>query len=128
MCILLGLQIWVALAGLEAYGSPPPLPFYPFLRFLIDEAAKIYPCSAALLEMIICAVCVILDVTEIILFAKANLQPVTYLVFQCVKTTMWFIIFLITVVADVRDESVSGGAGWGGVFALIGLIEAVVLL
>ncbi|CAD6592440.1 MAG: hypothetical protein ASARMPREDX12_006088 [Alectoria sarmentosa] len=101
MCILLGAQIWAALTGLEASG---------------------------LLQIIICAVCIILDVTEIILFARGTLQPITYLVLQCVKTTLWFIIFLIAAVGGVREESVPGESGDVALILLSGLIEAVVLL
>ena len=66
--------------------------------------------------------------TEIILFARGTLQPITYLVFQCVKTKLWFIVFLIAAVGGVREESVSGESGDVELILLSGLIEAVVLL
>ena len=81
--------------------------------------------------MIICVVCIILDVTEIILFARGTLQPITYLVFQCVKTTLWVIIFLVAVTVSVRDEGVTAGSdesGDVGGILLSGVIEAVILL
>lgn len=79
--------------------------------------------------MIICCVCIILDITEIILFTRHNLQPLTYLVFQCVKTTIWSVIFVITVVQTTNQESM--GVAWydnGLQVILNGLVESVVLL
>lgn len=37
--------------------------------------------------------------TAIILYAKRNLQPVTYLVFQCVKWPLWGFIFINNILA-----------------------------
>ena len=78
--------------------------------------------------MIICIVCIILDITEIILFAIHNLVPITYLVFQCVKTAMWFIILMIAIVTTTSQQRI--GDEWDNIGALVllnGLVEAVVL-
>ena len=78
--------------------------------------------------MIICIVCIILDITEIILFAIHNLMPITYLVLQCVKTAMWFIILMIAIVTTTSQQRI--GDEWDNIGALVllnGLVEAVVL-
>lgn len=48
--------------------------------------------------LIVCAICIVLDVTEIVLFARRKLQPLTYLVFQSVKTAVWFALFMVALV------------------------------
>ena len=76
--------------------------------------------------MLICFICLFLDTAEIILFARRALKPVTYLIFQCVKAGLWFIVFILTVL---------GAAVWVGedvgsdeLIMWIVLIEVVVLL
>ena len=76
--------------------------------------------------MLMSCVCLILNVTEIILFARRVLKPLTYLVLQCVKTALWVIIFLV-----VLALSVTGGSAESGdpiTLLLSGVIQAVVLL
>ena len=78
--------------------------------------------------MIICIVCIILDITEIILFAIHKLMPITYLIFQCVKTAMWFVILMIAIVTTTSQQRI--GDEWDniGALALLNrLVEAVVL-
>ena len=80
--------------------------------------------------MLICIVCIILATTEIILFARHDLQPLTYLVFQCVKTACWLIVFLITIVNTTKETDVPGTGYASSTLKLFlgGLIEAVILL
>jgi len=58
------------------------------------------------------ALCIITDVTEIILFARRKLKPLTYLIFQLVKTPIWFGLFLDVLVRGIiaqRQEDLAGG-------------------
>lgn len=78
--------------------------------------------------MAIEAVCIILDITEIILFAKRKLAPLTFLVLQVVKTTIWTIIFIIYV---VRLATVASSASYelnSTILFLSGDIEALIIL
>ncbi len=62
--------------------------------------------------MTLAALCIITDVTEIILFARRKLKPLTYLIFQLVKTPIWFGLFLDVLVRGIiaqRQEDLAGG-------------------
>ena len=116
MAILLGAIGWLLqydLLGCTLRSSPSR-----------KSAKLILNCREELLIIIICAVCLILDITEIILFAKHILQPLIYLVLSVVKTTVWFIIFMITVVGTVKE----GGGTSGTQVLLGGFVESVILL
>ena len=85
--------------------------------------------SSELVSILLCAVCLVLDITEIILFAKHSLQPLTYLVFQCVKTTIWFILFVIVLAQSMKEQQSELGYVQTGLdLVLDGLVEAVLLL
>lgn len=72
------------------------------------------------------AVCIVIDITEIILFAKRKLAPVTYLVLQVVKTGIWIIVFVIYMVRLV--SLAEGGRGSTVSGFLSGDLEAIVVL
>ncbi|KAK3061540.1 hypothetical protein LTS18_005966 [Coniosporium uncinatum] len=55
------------------------------------------------------AIALILDITAIILFCKQNLQPKTFLILNCVQTTLCAVIFALS----------ASGLGSGGVFVFI---------
>lgn len=46
----------------------------------------------------------ILDITAIILFARHKLSPVTYLVFQCIKTVIWTFIFVVDIISAAEGN------------------------
>ncbi|KAI9749052.1 MAG: ubiquinone biosynthesis monooxygenase Coq7 [Chaenotheca gracillima] len=71
--------------------------------------------------VLIAAICMILDVTQIILFAKNKLSPLAYLIMNCVTSTIWTIIALIGIVG----ESIARG---GGVATVVSIIILVVVL
>ena len=78
--------------------------------------------------MVFDAVCIILNITEIVLFAKKKLAPITYLVLQVVKTSIWTIVFIVYI---VRLATIQGTEGYyidGFDLFLGGDIEAIVLL
>ena len=52
--------------------------------------------------LIVSAVCSILSVTEIILFAASRLHPLTYLLLQLVKMITWFVLFVQAAVDTTR--------------------------
>lgn len=50
-----------------------------------------------------CCASLLLDVIEIILFIAHRLKPLFYLISQVIKTTLWLVLFIIALVALVRD-------------------------
>lgn len=75
--------------------------------------------------LIISVICTILDVIEIVLFARRKLQRLTYLILQCVKAGLfliWFIVKLAnglskedsannnTTKIDITEQLISAGA------------------
>ena len=67
--------------------------------------------------------------TEIILFAIHNLRPVAYLIFQCVKTAIWFIVLMIAIVITTDQQRIGVERHSLGLLVLLnGLLEAVVLV
>ena len=53
---------------------------------------------------------IILTVMEIALFLRHRLKPLAYLLVQCAKSTMWFIVFLIAVADGVGGQSTKENA------------------
>lgn len=67
--------------------------------------------------------------TEMILFAIHNLRPIAYLIFQCVKTAIWFIVFMIAIVITTDQQRIGVERHSLGLLVLLnGLLEAVVLV
>lgn len=83
------------------------------------------------ITLIISAVCTILSVAEIILFAATRLHPLTYRILQLVKTIIWFILFALATVdtiavqEEVKAEQVQGFDSEH--FFLEGFVETLVL-
>jgi hypothetical protein len=44
----------------------------------------------------------ILDVAEIVLFARKRLGPVFHLVSACIKTAFWLFYFIVAVIGTIR--------------------------
>lgn len=63
------------------------------------------PNSTNIVLLLVSAVCTVLSVTEIILFAATRLHPFTYLNLQLVKTVMWFLLFVLAAVDTARVQS-----------------------
>ena len=82
--------------------------------------------SSYIIFLLVCSLCLILNITEHILFGRRNLQPLTYLMFNIVKCTTWLIIFCISC-ANFEKES---GLSWYGGLNLIfgGFIENLIVL
>ncbi|CAD6583680.1 MAG: hypothetical protein ASARMPREDX12_001342 [Alectoria sarmentosa] len=60
--------------------------------------------SVDIVVLIISAVCTVLSVTEIILFAATTLHPLTYLILQLVKTITWLVLFALAAVDTMRAQ------------------------
>lgn len=58
--------------------------------------------------LIVSAVCTVLSVTEIILFAASRLHPLTYLLLQLVKMITWFALFVQAAVDTTRVQNEMG--------------------
>ena len=70
--------------------------------------------------------CLILCITEIVLFARRSLATITYLSFQVVKTGLWFIIFIINIVGIAGNQI--NGNNVNAKVLLGGTIEMMVVL
>ena len=94
--------------------------------------------STQLIILIICIASLLLDITEVVLFAIQNLRPVAYLIFQCVKMVGWFIVLMIGIVVTADQRRMGGDVGAGAgeryryslslLVLLDGLLEGVVLV
>jgi len=71
--------------------------------------------------MAIIVLCLILTITEIVLLARQKLKPLTFLIMNVVKSTIWTVIFVFDVISAVDNSSRTASA-----IAII--IEAVLLL
>ncbi|CAF9925657.1 MAG: hypothetical protein HETSPECPRED_005887 [Heterodermia speciosa] len=78
--------------------------------------------------LVFCAICMILTVTEIVLFARSKLHSITYLTLQAVKTGVWAIVFILVLVIPSNSQSSIGDSTGGVHLALGGLIQAIVTL
>lgn len=63
------------------------------------------PNSISIAVLVISAVCAILSVTEIVLFAATKLHPLLYLCLQLVKTITWFVLFAVAAVNTRRAQA-----------------------
>lgn len=64
-----------------------------------------HPSRYDVLVLIFSLTCIALDITEIALFARHKLQPLTYLVFQVIKSAMCLIMFLYAVITGISNEN-----------------------
>ncbi|KAI1431398.1 hypothetical protein GGR50DRAFT_689756 [Xylaria sp. CBS 124048] len=49
----------------------------------------------AIIIIVISALTIIFDITEIVLISKRNMHPALYLSFACIKTLLWFIMLIL---------------------------------
>ena len=126
MLVLITILFWLpAWSGLETYVNPPPLlqlEIWPQLSLTRINSTNI-------LILIISALCIVLSITEIILYAATRLHPLTYLILQLVKMTIWGVllaiaVYKLTVLGGVKAEEEAGLV----YFFLQGFVETLVLL
>ena len=92
--------------------------------------------STRLVVLVICISSLLLDITEVVLFAIGDLRPVALLVFQCVKMVGWFVGLVIGIVVTTERQRrwmIGGGGGverysLGLLVLLDGLLEGLVLV
>ena len=85
--------------------------------------------STQLITLIICLISLLLAITEIILFAIHNLRPIAYLIFQGLKTALWFIVLIIAIVITTDQQRIGVERYSLGLLVLLnGLLEAVLLV
>ena len=60
--------------------------------------------STNIVLLIVSAACIIVSITEIVLFATTRLHPLTYLTLQLIKTTTWFVLFVLAAVNTTRVQ------------------------
>ncbi|KAL6721503.1 hypothetical protein ACLMJK_000607 [Lecanora helva] len=63
---------------------------------------------AEVLIIIFCIASIIFDLTEIILFARRKLRQLTYLIFQIIKATIWFGIFVAALARGLTQQTHHG--------------------
>ena len=79
--------------------------------------------STNIAVLVISAICIVLVVTEIILFTATRLHPLAYLILQLGKTITWLVFFTLAAIDTERDYI------WSNSALAYGLItENVVLL
>ena len=59
--------------------------------------------STDIAVLIMSAICIVLVVTEIILFGTTRLHPLTYLILQSGKTITWLVLFTLAAIDSARN-------------------------
>ena len=65
-----------------------------------------------------CAICVILTITEIILLARHKLKPLAFLVMNVIKSLLWTVLFVL----DIVSTATRGGRTASVIAIIIELI------
>ncbi|MCJ1371229.1 hypothetical protein MMC20_002444 [Loxospora ochrophaea] len=78
-----------------------------------------------ILLLLFCIICLALNITEVVLFCKNNLSPLTYFIFQLVKTIIWTALFISTLRRNAANRE-----SWnnGGELVFIVIIIVIVVL
>ena len=78
--------------------------------------------------LVLCAICLLLDITEMILFRTKRLKPLLFLFFQVVKVALWLVVFAVCLSCIMREKTRYHRNVFSveGVFAG-GLIEVVII-
>ncbi|KAL8948320.1 MAG: hypothetical protein Q9222_005490, partial [Ikaeria aurantiellina] len=67
-------------------------------------------------------------IIEIILFCQRKLQPLLYLIFQTLKTTLWVALFCMSVVGLARNGAALRASNGVVLYLFTGLVEVIVVL
>ena len=138
-CFQIGLMLALisVLVWLDTYSIPLYAVLYsssPLIKPL--PLLTSWPNSTNIVLLIVSAVCTIVSFTEIVLFAATRLHPLTYLTLQLVKTTIWFVLFVLSAVNTTRVQiemaaQEEKGYNYGsseGYFYILWFAEPLVLL
>ena len=77
----------------------------PLLHSRKQRSRTNLPDSIDVVYVLFCITTFVLTLTEILLYAKRNLQPLTYLIFQTVKTLFWFTYFIVVTIYNQAAET-----------------------
>ncbi|KAK8185553.1 hypothetical protein BC567DRAFT_188199 [Phyllosticta citribraziliensis] len=61
--------------------------------------------SIVAIFFVLVLVCLILDIVSIVKFARRNLRPKTFLIFNTIQTTFWAAILVIDIVGSIKHRS-----------------------
>jgi len=67
-------------------------------------------CRVVVVFIVVFVLCLVLDITSMVMLGKHTLKPKTFLIFQVVETTIWVIIFILEIVGAGRTRTGSGFA------------------
>lgn len=132
MLALISVLVW-----LDTYSIPEYAIFRSSSRLTMPlPLLTTWPTSTNIVLLIVSAVCTIVSFTEIVLFAATRLHPLTYLTLQLVKTTIWFVLFVLSAVNTTRvqiemEAQEEKGYNYGsseGYFYILWFAEPLVLL
>ncbi|KAK7541936.1 uncharacterized protein J3D65DRAFT_612039 [Phyllosticta citribraziliensis] len=72
-----------------------------------DRTTKIGAKTIAIVAIffVLVLVCLILDIVSIVKFARRNLRPKTFLIFNTIQTTFWAAILVIDIVGSIKHRS-----------------------
>ncbi|KAK8176161.1 hypothetical protein IWX90DRAFT_498817 [Phyllosticta citrichinensis] len=72
-----------------------------------DRTTKISAKTIAVVAIffVLVLVCLILDIVSIVKFARRNLRPKTFLIFNTIQTTFWAAILVIDIVGSIKHRS-----------------------
>ena len=78
-----------------------------------------------ILDCLVSVVCIVLDITEIVLYGLFTLTPLTYVILNGVTAGLWFMAVLWTAVGYGVSTD---GPGLGLVVLLGGVVECILIL
>jgi hypothetical protein len=77
-----------------------------------DHAVHVAKDIVAPIWITLCAICLILTITEIILLARHKLRPLAFLVMNVIKCAIWTALFILDIISAVsvggRTTSIAG--------------------
>lgn len=68
------------------------------------QRANEHTSTSAIMSTVTSVLSIISDLVAIGLYTRQKLQPVTYLVHQCIKTVFWTLVLILDIVAAVGGE------------------------
>ena len=130
MLILITILFLVpAWSGLETYVNPLPPLLHRTHIALASTHGNFFPNSTNIVILITSALCIVLSITEIVLYAATRLHPLTYLILQLVKMTDWLVLLAIAVYNLIVLGGVKAEERAGLAFVFFqGFVETLVLL
>ena len=99
-CSSIVLRLGESLHHTQVTGSSlPQLRYY----FAPTSAHVSWINSTDIAVLVISAICIVLVITEIILFAATRLHPLPYLILQLGKAIIWLVLFTLAAIDSARN-------------------------